>query len=481
MQDFVNLRQKPCKFFKMVPEVKNQNQISFFFSLKDTLNPKHPLYILADTIQWDIFEKSFGSLYSPDKGRPAKPIRLMVGLLILKHIRNLSDESVVEQWSENSYFQYFTGEDSFVPAAPCEASELVHFRKRIGESGVELILKESIRVNGKDSLDSDVNVDTTVQEKNITFPTDSKLHKKIIQKCKDIAQKEGIELRQNYNRTLKKLSRDQRFRNHPKNKSKARKADKKMKTIAGRLVRELERKLTPNNKYQTDLQLFSQILMQQKDSKGKIYSIHEPEVVCISKGKEHKKYEMQSIREYLKNKLTINEQFGNKASFAKTDSGVIVGALGFRDQYDGHTLKPTLEQVERLTGRMPQRVKVDRGYRGNKQIGKTKILIPSTPNKSMSYYQRKKLSDRHKKRAGIEPIIGHLKTDHRLNRNFYKGVVGDNINIMLAAAAFNFKRIMNKWKKKFFHFVQTLFPHLQILFSQFQFFFFLRKKLKLTF
>ena len=223
----------------------------------------------------------------------------------------------------------------------------------------------------------------------------------------------------------------------------------------------MERKLTPNSKYQKDLQIFLQILSQSKNSKKKIYSIHEPEVSCISKGKEHKKYE-----------------FGNKASFAKTDSGVLVGALGFRDEYDGHTLKPTLEQIERLTGKMPKKVKVDRGYRGNKQIGETEILIPSTSNKSITYYQLKKLSNSHKKRAGIEPIIGHLKTDHRLNRNFYKGIVGDNINIMLAAAAFNFKRMINKWKKIFFHFFQTLFSHFQTIFFSFSFYFFFQKRTK---
>ncbi len=139
---------------------------------------------------------------------------------MLKHIRNLSDEMVVEQWSENTYFQYFTGENSFVSGLPCEASELVHFRKRIGESGVELILKESIRINGKDAEDTNVNIDTTVQEKNITFPTDAKLHKKIIQKCKKIADREDIELRQSYSRILKQLGRDLRFRNHPTNKAK---------------------------------------------------------------------------------------------------------------------------------------------------------------------------------------------------------------------------------------------------------------------
>lgn len=427
----------------MIPHKKVQNQPRLFSSFEDTLNQKHPLYILANKIHWSIFEEAFLPLYCQDNGRPAKPIRLMVGLLILKHVRNISDESVVEQWSENIYYQYFCGEDAFVPGVPCEASELVHFRKRIGESGIELILKESIRVNGKDSNDANVNIDTTVQEKNITFPTDAKLHKKIIKKCKQIAEQEQFPLRQTYTRTLKKLSVDQRFRNHPKNRAKARKADKKIKTITGRLVRELERKLTPNSSYQNELDLFKQILAQTKSSKNKIYSIHEPKVCCISKGKEHKKYE-----------------FGNKASFVKTDTGVIVGAKGFRNEYDGHTLIPTLEQVERLTGKLPQKAKVDRGYRGRNRIGETEILIPSGPKKSDSYYKRKKLSNAHKKRAAIEPIIGHIKADHRLNRNFYKGVVGDNINIMLAATAFNFKRMMNKWKSSFWLFFQKLFLQL---------------------
>lgn len=437
----------------MIPPKKTDSQQSLFFSFSDTLNQKHPLFILANRVDWSIFEKAFTPLYCPNNGRPAKPIRLMVGLLMLKHIRNISDESVVEQWSENIYYQYFCGETSFVPGVPCEASELVHFRNRIGESGIELIFKESIRINGDDSQDDNVNIDTTVQEKNITFPTDAKLHKKIIKKCKAIAEQEQLPVRQTYNRTLKKLSRYQRFRNHPKNKAKARKADKKIKTIAGRLVRELERNLPPESKYQNELALYKQILGQTKDSKNKIYSIHEPEVCCISKGKEHKKYE-----------------FGNKASFVKTDTGVVVGALGFRNEFDGHTLEFVLQQVERLLGKAPKRAKVDRGYRGRKQIGKTEILIPSTPRKSMSYYEKRKISQAHKKRAAIEPVIGHIKADHRLNRNFYKGIVGDNINIMLAAAAYNFKRMMNKWKSSFLTFLENYFivlkNYFQLIFKQ---------------
>lgn len=195
MQVFVFLYCKPCNIFDMIPRKKAQNQPSLFFSFTDTLDQQHPLYILANKIHWHIFEEAFEPLYCKDNGRPGKPIRLMVGLLMLKHIRNVSDESVVEQWSENNYYQYFCGETSFVPGVPCEASELVHFRKRIGESGIELILKESIRVNGKDGDDGSISVDTTVQEKNITFPTDAKLHKRIIDKCKAIAEQEALPMR----------------------------------------------------------------------------------------------------------------------------------------------------------------------------------------------------------------------------------------------------------------------------------------------
>jgi IS5 family transposase len=436
----------------MIPKKKPQNQSSLFFSFTDTLDQKHPLFVLANKIQWEVFEQAFEPLYCKDNGRPGKPIRLMTGLLMLKHIRNISDESVVEQWSENIYYQYFCGETAFVCGAPCEASELVHFRNRIGEKGVELILQESIRVNGKDSDDDHVSVDTTVQEKNITFPTDAKLHKKIIRKCQQVAEKHELPVRQAYTRTLKKLSRDQRFRNHPKNKAKARKADKKIKTIAGRLVRELERNLPPNSNYQRDLDLFKRVLAQKRADKEKIYSLHEPDTCCISKGKEHKKYE-----------------FGNKASIVKTNSGVIVGALGFRNEYDGHTIEPSLMQVKNLLGKLPKTATVDRGYRGVNQIQDTQILMPKSPPKNQSRYMSNKLRKAHRKRAAIEPVIGHVKQDHRMGRNFYRGIVGDNINIMLAAAAFNFKRMMNKWKLSFWLFLEKLFQQTFYPFNHFLF------------
>ena len=202
----------------MLSKKKDTTQSSMFFGLEDMLNQKHPMYILANKVNWQLFEDSFSSLYCLDNGRPAKPIRLMVGLLILKHLRSISDESVVEQWSENNYYQYFCGKEVFQPCEPCEASELVYFRNRIGESGIELILKESIHINGYDRNDSSAIIDTTVQEKIITFSTDSKLNRKIIDKCRKIAEEENLPFRQSYTRTLKRLSLDQRFRNHPRNK-----------------------------------------------------------------------------------------------------------------------------------------------------------------------------------------------------------------------------------------------------------------------
>lgn len=422
---------------KMLAKPVNKNQLGFYQSFEEQLNHRHTLFLLAQEVKWEMFEKSFAKHYSQDTGAPAKPIRLMVSLLILKHLRNLSDESVVEQWAENSYYQYFSGEQYFASAAPCVPTDLVEFRKRIGEEGIELILKESIRINGKDGQEEEGTTDTTVQEKNITFPTDSKLHKKIISQCKDIADKESLELRQRYTRTIKKLSLDQRFRNHPRNAGKARKADKKIKTIAGRLVRELERKLPANNDYTSHLALYKKVLAQKKNSKQKIYSLHEPHTQCISKGKEHKKYE-----------------FGTKVSITTTKTtGVIIGAINIPiNDYDGHTLQPALEQQQRLTGQVLKNNFVDRGYRGIKNVLGTNIITPQVKATDTAY-QKQKLRKGFRRRAAIEPKIGHLKSDHRLGRNYYKGIVGDNINVMLAAAAMNFKRMMNKWKQKPFVFI----------------------------
>ena len=407
---------------------KPHHSPSFFSSLANMLKQSHPLYKLADKIDWAKFDTAFSPLYCQNNGRPAKPIRLMCGLLILKHLRNLSDESVVEQWSENAYYQHFCGMQEFSPSAPCASSELVHFRNRIGTEGIELIFQESIRVNNKNDDEhhhATAFIDSTVQEKNITFPTDAKLHKKIIRKVLNIVRKLGLPLRQSYTFVLKDICRDQRFRNHPKNCQKAVRADRKLRTIAGRLVRELKRNLGEHSGYNELIERFEAILAQRRHSEKKIYSIHEPDVQCISKGKEHKKYE-----------------FGNKVSIIRSATGIILGAQSFRNEYDGHTIEASLAQVERLTRRKIKILAGDRGYRGKKEVNGTQILIPDAPKPSDSRSQKRKKHKLFCKRAGIEPTIGHLKSDHRLGRNFYQGLAGDAVNILLAAVAYNFKRAM---------------------------------------
>ncbi len=412
----------------MIKKDHNPNQMSFLMpSLADQLDKTHGLYQLAGQINWEYFNQEYEKFYRDDFGRPAKPIRLMVSLLILKQIRNLSDESIVEQWAENCYYQFFSGQKEFIPRPPCSSTELVMFRNRIGSDGIEKILKESIRVNGKDSQEEEIVGDTTVQEKNITFPTDSKLQIKIVEKCWKIIEDEDLEIRQSYTRTIPRLRYQQRGRNHPKHAAKARKADKKIKTIAGRLVREIERKLPAQNIYNEEISLFKRVLSQKRDDSNKIYSLHEPHVCCISKGKDHKKYE-----------------FGCKVSILRTkNTGVIVGAMSFeKNVYDGKTLAPALEQYQRLTGKEAKRGYFDLGYRGVKKIGETEIITPDTGKKIMTAYRRRKHKQAMRRRSSIEPIIGHLKQDHRVGRNFLKGIIGDEINMLLAAAAFNFKRFI---------------------------------------
>jgi IS5 family transposase len=221
-----------------------ENQLNLLGStLDELLNPKHELYLLSNEIDWDYFEEEFSPLYAK-KGRPAHPIRLMVSLLILKSVYNLSDEKLVEEhWEMNVYFQYFSGKNHQQWGQPCAASDLVYFRKRIGIQGVEKIFKHSIDKHGDDAKDDNVSIDSTVQEKNITYPTDSKLQKKIIDKCVKIAKEEGVILRRSYKRTSKQLVRDTYNGTHAKRRKKANSAKRKSKTIAGRLVRELARKL----------------------------------------------------------------------------------------------------------------------------------------------------------------------------------------------------------------------------------------------
>ena len=429
----------------MMSENKPQNQKNLFNPLlKEFINPEHELVKLSGRINWTAYENEFQELYS-HTGRPAKTVRLMVSFLLLKRLYNLSDEKVVEAWVQNPYFQYFSGMAEFQWNPLIDPSELVHFRKRIGEKGAEFILKQSIELHGA-SEDKYVVIDTTAQEKNITFPTDSKLRIKIINQCRDIANKHQVPLRQSYVRVVKQLKQEQRFGHHPRRRKKANNARKKLKTIAGRLVRELRRKLPEElqEQYERKLKLFEKVLEQKREDKNKIYSLHEPEVACIAKGKAHKPYE-----------------FGSKVSFALSPSkGIILGAVNFTgNPHDSKTVEQTLENMKVVAELEPKEAYGDRGYRGKKKIGKTEII---TPRPGKTTYQKRKLKKRFGERTGIEPIIGHIKHDHRMVRNYLKGVIGDQMNAILAAAGFNYRKMLNQIKEEIYFFILKLIQWMRI-------------------
>lgn len=427
----------------------DRSQRIMFQSLEELLNPEDSLYKLSNKIAWKELEEEFASHYSKI-GRPSKPVRLMVSLLLLKQIYNLGDETVVSAWIHNPYWQYFSGFTTFQWKFPIEPTDLVHFRKRIGNQGLEKILKMSIDLHGKHSLEKEVVIDTTVQEKNITYPTDVKLHKKIIDKCVKIAFSENIPLRQSYKRISKQLLIDQRGSRNKNGKAKAKKSAKKLKTIAGRLTRELRRKLPKALHAKYELKLFERVLTQQKGDNHKLYSLHEPKVYCMSKGKAHKRFE-----------------FGSKVSIVLTkNSGVAIGAYNFEENiYDGHTLPKVLEQTKRLTGKEPKVAIVDRGYRGVTKVGNTEIIKPKRPKINATPYEKTKARKLFRRRAGIEPVIGHLKQDYRLSRNYLKGTDGDMANVLLAATAYNLAKWMRMEIKKISLFICSKISKLFDLFS----------------
>ena len=160
---------------------------------------------------------------------------------------------------------------------------------------------------------------------------------------------------------------------------------------------------------------------------AKIYSLHETASYCIGKGKDHKQYE-----------------YGNKVSVATTaTTNIIVGAVSnSTNVHDNHTLPEVLQHITESRGKAVQQAICDRGYRGKSQFDQTKIILPKLPLKRDNRYQRDKKRRQCKRRAAIEPIIGHLKSDYRLSRNYLKGVAGDEINLLMAATAWNLKQWM---------------------------------------
>lgn len=410
----------------------------FRSSLEQILNKRHPLYVLANKIDWSRFDKSFGELFVQKQGRPGLPTRLVVGLHYLKHAYNESDESVVARLLENPYWQYFCGFKQFQHELPIDPSSLTRWRKRLGPDKIEELLAATIDTAKEEKLLTRkhverVNVDTTVQEKAIAFPTDARLYHKVRRVLVKAAKKMDIDLRQNYERTSKKVFLKQGRYASAGQYKRAKKETKKLKTILGCVIRDILRKCSkPEGRFAKVLQIAQDIFKQKRSDTNKVYSVHAPEVECIAKGKVHKKYE-----------------FGCKVSMVSSskDNWILAIDALHGNPFDGHTLKDSLRQVKQLTGFQPLHAYCDRGYRGAaKEITDTEVHLSGKKKKSM----KASLWKWYARRCAIEPIFGHLKSDNRLERNHLQGEDGDRINAILSGCGFNLRKLLRAFFLSFF-------------------------------
>jgi transposase, IS5 family len=405
--------------------------------LSNQLNPREPLFILSGQINWAVFEETFGAEYTDGPGQPPKPIRLMVGLMMLQHMHGLSDEQVVNQWVQNPYWQYFCGYDYLQWELPSDPSSMTRWRNRFGEEGLEKILAETIvtAVKTETVAPKDLKkviADTTVMEKNISFPTDSKLLNRAREQLVNLALENGLKLRQTYLRNGKAAALNAGRYAHAKQFKRMKKEVKRLKNYLGRVTRDIERKIKGSLDLQTKfaqlLSMSHRLLAQEKKSSNKLYSLHAPEAYCIAKGKAGKPYE-----------------FGCKVSLVLTHKqGLALASMALpQNEFDGHTLSKSLQKAEALSRTKLEEGFVDKGYKGHGEEN-VKIYI-SGQKRGMTKALKKRL----KRRSAIEPQIGHMKSEGKLRRNFLKGTIGDALNAILCAIGHNMRMILRKIRSLF--------------------------------
>ncbi len=398
----------------------------------------HALVKLARSIDWRFLEGRFGAVYSDGPGQPPLATRLMAGLAILKHTHNLSDEVLCERWVENPYYQYLCGEEFFQHQLAFDRSSLTRWRQRMGEEKLEALLQESLSVAHKTGALSTkdlerVVVDTTVQPKAIAHPTDARLVHRAIEKLVGLAKREGVVLRQSYLRVAKRAAIMVGRYSHAHQFKRAQRALKFLRTRLGRVIRDINRQIHDDEALQAYfaplIDLAIKVRHQDHRKRGpKVYSLHAPEVECIGKGKARAPYE-----------------FGCKVSVAtpvtqpKGGQFVLHSKALHGNPYDGHTLAPVVADMERLTGVEVARVHVDKGYRGHNYPNTFKVWISGQVRRVTKTIRREM-----KRRAAVEPVIGHIKAEHRMDRNYLKGREGDRINAVLAAAGYNFSLLL-RW------------------------------------
>jgi IS5 family transposase len=416
--------------------------------LDQIIDMRHALVQLAARIDWAWIDNEIAPLYS-DQGRPGIEARFAIGLLILKHVFGLSDEGVCERWVYDPYFQYFTGEEFFQHRFPHERSDLSHWRKRFA-SKLDVLLAESLRVaHAAGALGTKdmarVTVDTTVQPKNVTFPTDARLNHAAIKGLNRLAKKHGLKLRQSYLRLSKRAAMMAGRYAHAKQFRRHKRELRFLRTRLGRLIRDIGRRIKGNEAlekaFQAPLAFARQIQSQEQRQRGwKLYSFHAPETECIGKGKASAPYE-----------------FGVKVSVVTTNRRAPGGQFILHakalpgNPYDGHTLKAAIEETEKLTGLTIERVYTDKGYRGHDAERPRRVFISGQKRGVFGAIKREL-----RRRSAIEPVISHMKSEGHLGRCFLKGRDGDAANAILTAAGHNLRLVL-RWLEVILRLVLNIF------------------------
>jgi IS5 family transposase len=421
------------------PERRDSGQHDLLRSrLDQIIDLAHPLAKLARSLDWGFLEQRLGAAYTDRPGRPPLPTRLMAGLAILKHMHDLSDEALCERWLENPYYQLFCGEEFFRHTLPFDRSSMTRWRQRMGEDKLVVLLQESLHLAtrtgaAKPADFTRVIVDTTVQPKAIMFPTDARLMHRARERLVRLAHRHGVRLRQSYARVGKTaLIRHQRYA-HAKQFKRANRSLRTLRTQLGRVIRDIGRKIADDAAlreiFAVPLSLARRVREQRQRQRGhKVYSLHAPEVECIGKGKAHRPYE-----------------FGVKVSVAtplrRCRGGQFVAHVAALpgNPYDGHTLAKVIPAITEQIGVSLTRVIADAGYRGHNAPRSPGLRVYTAGQKRGVTEQIKRELRR---RSAVEPVIGHLKDDHRMGRNHLAGRHGDAINAIMAAVGYNFRRIL---------------------------------------
>ncbi len=434
-------------------ERREMGELDLFRSrLDQIIDMSHELVKLAKAISWTAIEAQCGEVYSDGPGMPPLPTRLMAGLAILKHTFNLSGEELCARFVDSPYFQYFCGEEFFQHELPFDRSSLTRWRQRMGEERVTVLLQESLAVavmTGAMAPEDTrrVIVDTTVQPKNVMFPTDAKLLNRAREKLVALARNVGLDLRQSYRRVGKlALIRHQRYA-HAHQFKRAGKALRKLKTYLGRTIRDIARQIAGDDQsrdiFLRPLHLAGRVLEQRQKQHGKkVYSLDAPEVECIGKGKAHAPY-----------------KFGVKVSVATTLQRSKGGQFALHaksltgNPYDGHTLAEIIPDMEKTIGNRIERILADAGYCGhNAPLSHKFKVYTSGQKRRMTPAIKREM----RRRAAIEPVIGHIKNEHRMGRNYLAHEQGDAVNAVLAAAGYNFRLLLLTWLRLLLRLLQAM-------------------------